>query len=105
MLEKAMPYVQIVRAFSSSVIALCKRLYCVPFDVDELFFTTFFAECEMYNFGGGFNLTSRNYDGGFLLTLIENEDMHNDMIWSSFNYTSELVLKNTQITHIYIKGI
>lgn len=53
-LEKAMPYVQIVRAFSSSVIALCKRLRQIPFDVDELFgfFTTFFffAECETCTF-------------------------------------------------------
>lgn len=51
-LEKAMPYVQIVRAFSSSVIALCKRLYCFPFDVDELFFTTFLqnVKCIIFFF-------------------------------------------------------
>lgn len=46
-LEKAVPYVQIVRAFSSSVIALCKRLYLVPFGVDKLFLLPF-AECEMF---------------------------------------------------------
>lgn len=41
-LEKAMPYVQIVRAFSTSVIALCKRMYLVPIDVDEMFFSYLF---------------------------------------------------------------
>lgn len=56
-LEKAMPYLQIVRAFSTSVIALCKRMYLVPVDVDEMFccFPTFFSftEYEMYTFLGG----------------------------------------------------
>lgn len=46
-LEKAMPYVQIVRAFSSSVIALCKRLYLVPFDFEEMFLLSF-AYCELF---------------------------------------------------------
>lgn len=47
-----MPYVQILRAFSCSVIALCKKLYRVPFDVDDLFFTTFLQNAKCIILGG-----------------------------------------------------